>query len=1077
MPARPLTRAAALLAILSCSLTVQSETKTPAQVDAERPELAARVQASLPASPLPQAAEVLAVSAAGDTVFVDLGLPAAFVAEELDAYRSDAIVAHLVGLLHPHGFRHFRVRVRTESGALVPLSALLAPVPRPVPEVPENSDPAPAILGGPGAKGIAPPVPAPARPQGALTGKTVWLSPGHGWLWSGSSWLTQRPNTFGIVEDFSNAEAVLAYLARYLWNMGAEVWTVRERSLNSNEVIVDNDDGAPAYRESGTWTTSATPGWQGSTYRYAYAQAGTTATATWSPTVPEAGWYPVYAWFLHGANRADDVRFLIRHAGGETTVRVSQEVHGQTWRFLGEFYFEAGDGGSVTLLNQSSDTGQVVIADAIRLGGGVGESGEPRFEEAALHYVGFQGYTGAPNDVVARPLYAEWELAKGYAGEDAVYVSWHSNCCGASGTSSYIHSYDPTPGSADLQQWVHDELIADLRTDWRSGWTDRGTLSADFGEVRELDSMPGVLLEVAFHDTESPGDADDLKEPRFRQILARAVAQGLVRYFADRDGTGVVLAPEPPTHLSVRTTGSGQVTLDWQPAAVGGAGGDAATAYMVYRSTNGRGFDNGTRVATNRLRLDGLTPGETLYFRVTALNAGGESFPTPVLAVRPSSGGTQPSFLLIDGFDRLDKWAMISQYDGPTLGTTKRMFLERMNRFDYAVEHGTALDACAIAFDGATDEAVTAGRVDVLAYSALDWLVGEDSSADQAISAAERALLADYLDGGGRLLISGAEIGYYLARPGAGVDPAFYNGYLKSQYVGDDAATYSFAGLPGGPFSGISGDFGDGTDGYYDVDYPDRLAATGGAYVALDYQGGSGDGGAVVYEGGDFRVVNFGFPLEAITDQGVRDALICAAARTLVEGQEQVLTVEVVGSGQVTSAPAGIACPGDCDAPFAAGALVDLIATPAPGWCLEAWSGDADCTDGRVSMDGARRCVATFTDCPTTCILGDQTARLRLDELRAVRARLLEGHPHGRWLVDAYDAHAAEVTGRLLTDAHLRRRALELIGRLAPALAGRVELRLDDAERQAVRRFARALRQGASEALAADLDAFLKLTR
>src|SRR5688500_4717330 len=39
--------------------------------------------------------------------------------------------------------------------------------------------------------------------QGALTGKTVYLSAGHGWTWVASlaSWRTQRGTTHGIVED------------------------------------------------------------------------------------------------------------------------------------------------------------------------------------------------------------------------------------------------------------------------------------------------------------------------------------------------------------------------------------------------------------------------------------------------------------------------------------------------------------------------------------------------------------------------------------------------------------------------------------------------------------------------------------------------------------------------------------------------------------------------------------------------------------------------------------------------------------------------------------------------------------
>ena len=52
--------------------------------------------------------------------------------------------------------------------------------------------------------------------EGALTGKTVYLSPGHGFYWSPSfasgsadnTWRTQRPNTFNVVEDLISTETL-----------------------------------------------------------------------------------------------------------------------------------------------------------------------------------------------------------------------------------------------------------------------------------------------------------------------------------------------------------------------------------------------------------------------------------------------------------------------------------------------------------------------------------------------------------------------------------------------------------------------------------------------------------------------------------------------------------------------------------------------------------------------------------------------------------------------------------------------------------------------------------------------------
>lgn len=63
------------------------------------------------------------------------------------------------------------------------------------------------------------------------------------------------------------------------------------------------------------------------------------------------------------------------------------------------------------------------------------------------------------------------------------------------------------------------------------------------------------------------------------------------------------------------------------------------------------------------------------------------------------------------------------------------------------------------------------------------------------------------------------------------------------------------------------------------------------------------------------------------------------------------LTVTVAGQGTVTSVPAGIDCPGDCEASFADGATVTLTGIPAPVWELETWNGA--CT-------GSGPCVLTI---------------------------------------------------------------------------------------------------------------------
>ena len=76
-----------------------------------------------------------------------------------------------------------------------------------------------------------------------------------------------------------------------------------------------------------------------------------------------------------------------------------------------------------------------------------------------------------------------------------------------------------------------------------------------------------------------------------------------------------------------------------------------------------------------------------------------------------------------------------------------------------------------------------------------------------------------------------------------------------------------------------------------------------------------------------------------------------------------LLTLTVSGSGYVTSDPAGIDCGDggtDCEQVYAADTVVELTPTPIEGWVFADWSGDTDCQNGTVIMNGDRDCVATF---------------------------------------------------------------------------------------------------------------------
>ncbi|MGH8009230.1 MAG: InlB B-repeat-containing protein, partial [Candidatus Binatia bacterium] len=89
----------------------------------------------------------------------------------------------------------------------------------------------------------------------------------------------------------------------------------------------------------------------------------------------------------------------------------------------------------------------------------------------------------------------------------------------------------------------------------------------------------------------------------------------------------------------------------------------------------------------------------------------------------------------------------------------------------------------------------------------------------------------------------------------------------------------------------------------------------------------------------------------------------CIATFNLQSPQQFALTVTKVGTGDgtVISSPAGINCGADCSASYNSDTVVALTATPVSGSTFAGWAGDADCTDGSVTLTADKICTATFT--------------------------------------------------------------------------------------------------------------------
>ncbi len=177
---------------------------------------------------------------------------------------------------------------------------------------------------------------------------------------------------------------------------------------------------------------------------------------------------------------------------------------------------------------------------------------------------------------------------------------------------------------------------------------------------------------------------------------------------------------------------------------------------------------------------------------------------------------------------------------------------------------------------------------DMALFETVVWFTGNDYTT--TLTATDQAEIAAYLDGGGRLFITGQDIGYDIRTD------AFYTNYLHATYVQDDVGLGAVIGDPsslvGSGFSfDIQGGSGANNQGYPSEIDPIAPAATAFTYNELVPMGtvtghdlskgqvgsntinSSGTAGLTV-DNGTYKLVYFAFGFEAIADETTRGALM-----------------------------------------------------------------------------------------------------------------------------------------------------------------------------------------------------------
>ena len=540
----------------------------------------------------------------------------------------------------------------------------------------------------------------------------LWQSHGLYYAQTAHRWEWQRARMFGTVEDLFTQSFVLPYLTPMLENAGATILIPRERDTQIYEIIIDNDRSTPGseYKEldgekawsdgekagfghiQATYTNGENPFTQG-TYRQTVTQRkGKESLIEWIPEIPESGNYAVYASYQSFPNSTEQALYTIHHAGGETTIAVNQTMGGGTWIYLGNFKFTAHEQAHerIVLTNQSNKSGKIITADAIKIGGGMGNiarsplespypieaetSGYPRFTEAARYWLQWAGipdsiysksafHNDYQDDIYARPRWVNYLKEQAHIPIDMAFA-FHSDA-GTTPDDSIIGTLGIYMSKSndgiytnrksreiarDLTDMIQTQILSDVRKVYNPQWSRRGMWNQSYIEAR-IPDVPTMLLELLSH--QNFADMRYGLDPRFRFLICRAIYKGMLRYICFQNKQEPIVQPLPPDRLYTELVETNKVRIGWKAVQDTLEESASPTAYILYSRKDSGGFDNGTLVKGEEIILP-IETGIIHSYKVAAVNKGGISFPSEIVSVyRSPKGEKDKTVLIVNGFDRI----------------------------------------------------------------------------------------------------------------------------------------------------------------------------------------------------------------------------------------------------------------------------------------------------------------------------------------------------------------------------------------------------------------------------------------
>lgn len=475
--------------------------------------------------------------------------------------------------------------------------------------------------------------------------------------------------------------------------------------------------------------------------------------------------------------------------------------------------------------------------------------------------------------------------------------------------------------SRDLCDIIQTQVTNDLRRLYEPNWTRRGMWNKQYSEAVKP-KVPTMLSELLSH--QNFADMALATDPRFKFDVSRAFYKGILRFLSAQNGTTYTVQPMPVSHFAMQTE-SGGIRLNWKPVTDPLEPTAVAASYRIYQRIGNSGFDNGTDVPDTTFVFNELKPGVIYSFKVTAINSGGESFPSEILAC--SFNGTQKPVLVVNAFDRICAPAVFDngneagfnnaedegvsymsdlsfigdQYDFDRKSPWKdddasgfgsshadqEALVKPGNSFDYPLVHGAAIVSNGGSFISMSDEAFETGNWDKSSFAMLDIIFGEEKTtrrlygnntpAFTLFTPAMRSAIEKYASvENAKILVSGAYIGTDLELCGDTLAGKFAASVLHYRHMTNHASKSGEIFPVNSMKTDFPSDFSfvqNYNPAIYKVESPDAIEPADKETSVLFRYCGDQKSAAVAHNGKTKTLV-FGFPFETITTNAEQDELM-----------------------------------------------------------------------------------------------------------------------------------------------------------------------------------------------------------